>query len=118
MKKTKIVVGLLSLIMAFTLIGCGDNNTKNMEGLIQNEDGSYTVVEEEPKFEFDENADDESIPKVKFNDLKVEFTLKEENKVETNFEYDPNGFYEEENFEPTKKVTEIILQIVPVRLKI
>lgn len=110
MKKAKIVVGILSLIMSFTLIGCGDDKPKNMEGLIQNEDGSYTVVEETPELEFDENADDESIPKVKFNDLKIDFTLKEENKVKTNFEYDHMGMYEEENFEPSKKVIQYSLK--------
>lgn len=108
MKKTKIIVGVLAIIMAFALIGCGDKKSKNTEDLIKNEDDSYTLGTERP--EFDENADDESIPKVKLNDLKVDFSLKEENKVETNFEYDHRGLYEYENFEPSKKVTQYSLK--------
>lgn len=86
MKKTKIIVGVLSLIMAFTLIGCGNNN-KNKTGI---ENNNEIIISGENN---NENLE-QSETKIKtLEELKIPFELKEENIVEENFEYDYDGYF-------------------------
>ncbi|MBR4110284.1 MAG: hypothetical protein IKK43_01165 [Clostridia bacterium] len=97
MKKTKIVVGVLSLIMAFTLIGCG-NNDKNQTDV---ENNNEIIISGENN---DENLEQSETGVKIAEELKIPFELKEENIVEENFEY------EYHYFNKSKKIIEYSLE--------
>lgn len=86
MKKTKIVVGVLSLIMAFNLVGCG-NDSENKIGI---ENNNEIIISGENN---DENLEQSETGVKTAEELKIPFELKEENIVEENFEYDYDVYF-------------------------